>query len=1328
MDVMMNMTTEDVRRLRGQFHRSLRLGEFVQLMRTSLRDRVHSEELAFVVGAIELFHTIDVNGDAVLDWDEFAAYMMDAGQAKADFYFEGRGRTAKHYVPLPLPPRDAKTPMRNIRTRVQQMRLLVDQNAVAYFELDSDVVYLYSLQFDRNEGPRHLSTIRLHTAFQEHTVIDVVYIPTHKSLVISSVLSRGYLSLWSVADLHSPVMTRRLESPAAQELLSWIPSLQSLVTSAVVFPSLFSDRQPASRRDSYRPNAGSDQPHTKISQLALWDVSGKVQAPAAGVLATKEVTIVQERVTGVTALAVYRSINRTYLAVGREDGILSVVDTESGEEVSSSDAHSNGVKMLVYSNEVERLASVGFHSYADETTLHISIWKKTGATGLLVAETALKQHGAPVEVLAFVDSKQQLVSVDRSETFNVYSSVMRTPTSEPWEWLQTFRSASPPTWSRQPAQRLWGLFAVPETAASDAVLVTAGRGVSFYDHCEVKDREELFFAYYSSTLNVVIGATSSKLLLWKGDTGVFWKKYEYADIVLAANNNPSLENARLSGKKTVDPEACEAQARALTAVCVDDRERKVILGDDTGSLKVLNAVNGNVMKELDPHHHAIVDVSYVLYQKRVISISADSVLHISDENNPLGFYVPFGGGAVQSVILQSLRFLSEVTLASVAEDESGQNNAGCRNEEPAKFRVVRSIGNQELNLLAVLVAGPQRESFIQVWNFDISHSQGTCVAPQDESEITCMSFFGSAAEIVGGTMSGRVFLWSPIPGTASYTCLMELTWSPATPIAGELEEPRHPSPITHIATVCVAAACSSDSSTVASSSPRSQQSTSAPSAAVASSSLSSKELARIFVADHTIDDRIRYESECGVHVFASDEAGIVTQWKVRRSRRQDMAFFSSSGDGTSAANLEESNTGDVRPSTQRCRSAASGAETAAFQHEEMTVSFDTIAALYHQVSEAAPHHSQARHPWRPKEETDEDNSGTPRVEIVEASRLWRAHSEPVLSLEVATDPCTVLTSSVSGQIKLWSVDGEPFGVLDHFATRRAPLDHPWTFPVDMAARRSQREAEAHEFLPKSHHSVWKNTMKPRLSILQERLSLSKQDLAFSRERTRQRKPKRSDVGRAVRHFILAQTTSKGFAANQAATLEAASPDFKTIHEDSGSLHSVLQELEQFQLHAAGSSEGSSSRGDSGDLRSRKYAMVTLADVRSRVFRPRTPGSRSSTVHCDLSVPNSHSGKEKSAGTRRRPLASGGAGLDVGPAKRKELFITSAANAAASSTSNRLEVVEYLLHGAASNQEKEAVRATSAKPERPRTRDAADGVLRYHVRLAHTWQPHDTHIQ
>lgn len=204
------------------------------------------------------------------------------------------------------------------------------------------------------------------------------------------------------------------------------------------------------------------------------------------------------------------------------------------------------------------------------------------------------------------------------------------------------------------------MFVVPETAASDPVLITAGTKVKFYDHCEVKPREEVFFAYYCSALNVVVGATSTKLLLWRGDTGALWKTYEYAAIVMSTQS-PTAANSQLGSTQTADPESREAHARAITAVCVDDRERKIIVGDDTGSIKVVNAVNGNVMKELDPHTECVVSVSYVLYGKRVISVSADSVLHICDENNPQGYYVPFGGGPFCRYSLQ--RFACSLKLS-----------------------------------------------------------------------------------------------------------------------------------------------------------------------------------------------------------------------------------------------------------------------------------------------------------------------------------------------------------------------------------------------------------------------------------------------------------------------------------------------------------------------------------------------------------------------------------------------------------------------------------------------------------------------------------------
>lgn len=1233
MDVMMNMTTEDVRRLRGQFTGSLGLGAFVRLMKKSLRDRIHSE-LDFVVGVIELFHTIDVNGDAVLDWDEFAAYMMDAGQAKADFYFEGQGRFSKQYVPLQMPPPDPKTPLRHIATRVQQMRLLVDQNAMAYFEENSDVVYVYGLQFDRNDGPRHLSTMRLHTAFQEHTVIDMVYVPTRKVLVTSSVLGRGYLSVWSVVDLYNPVMTHRLESTAAQEHLYWVPSLQCMATSAVIFPSLHSGKQSESRRESYRPNAGSDQPHTKISQLELWDLSGKVRPPAPGTIATKEVAVVQERLKGVTALAAFRSINRTFLAVGREDGVLSVVDTESGHEVGTIDAHGSGVKVLVYSMEVESLASVGFHSYADETTLHISIWRKSGSGGMLTHDATLKQHEAPVELLAFVDSNLQLISVDRTETFNVYSSVMRTPTSEPWECLQTFRCTPLPASNWQLPQTLWSMVVVPETSASDAVLITAGHRVRFYDHCEVKDREEIFYAYYCTALNVVLGATSSKLLLWRGDTGALWKTYEYALVVT--------EDARA------------AQARAMTAVCVDDRERKLIVGDDAGSVKVLNLVNGNVMKELDPHTHAIVDVSYVLYGKRVISISIDSVLHVSDENNPQGFYVPFGG-PIQSVLLQSLRMLPNAPSPSAQSGdaqskqrtESGSESPTHLRSNPAKYSIMKSTGNQALNLLAVLVTSPQGDSFIQVWNFDVSHSQGTCVAPEYGGEITCMSFFGSSADIVGGTTCGHVFLWSPVPETTSYSCVIELS---------RLSSPSKEIAITHVVTVCAAETGQAEEPEDVAK-------------ATKSTSPSSKDRSRIFSSKPALQDLIELEAERGMHVFASDDAGFVSQWHVRRPYQRSLVTAI-----RHAASLD-------RPtSSSSTRSSRRGVSTdeAAFQHEEMGITSDSMAALYH--------HARAKSRTRnyPAQPRGMDECSIEHVNnAVQARREWKAHAGTVLSLEVSTDPLAVVTSSISGQIKVWSIDGEPYGILDHFATRRAPLNHPWSFPVDMDARRQQREQEA-KLLLQRPNSGWKSAFKPRVSVLQQKLSLSSRDLSYSHERRHRHgnAARPSQVGRAVRNFILAQTTNGN---NQRA---APSSAFKALSQDTSSLHSVLKEIEQFQLHA----EASSAQGERPDSRARKYAMVTLADVKSSVLRPRSRG-RSSSVHCDVPAPQHRSSSQPKQ--LQSPIPS------------------------------QSDVVEYLWQDAtASNQETELpVKATDAvKPRRPRSRDASSDLLQYHMKLAHSWQP------
>lgn len=811
-----------------------------------------------MVGVIELFHTIDVNGDGELDWDEFAAYMMDVGLARADFFFDDDSQPAatsavatasdagalgaKQYAPLELPPRDPKTPLNHLKSHIQQLVLARDLDAVAYFEADSDVVYLYSLHFDRNEGPRHLSTLRLHTAFQEHVVIGIEYVPNGRRLLVtSSVLACGFLSVWSVAYTRNPVVTHRFEAAGALELPVWVPSLQCIAVSHVLLPRVAPDRaeghhhhhhhhhqrQSAHRSagDYFRPNAGVDQPYTRGNQILLWDLadmkpwsqrSGESSAGAAVSSNNgdggRTSVVIRDAMRGVTSVVVFKWANRPLLAIGREDGVISVVDAEETRDVHEFDAHGSGVKALAYSDVVDCLASAGFHSFADETTLDVLIWKRQASTTAsvpisptigsasfssssslsmkMVAEARLRGHEAPVELLAFVDSKRQLVTADRSETFLVFSSVTRTPTSEPWECLQRFCSLdSVPTGPRTP-QTLWSMLVVPQTRASDAVLITAGDKLRLYDHCQVRDSDEgllVFFTYYCSALNVIVGATSAKLMLWRADTGILWKSFDYSSIAGVDSLSKSSKRGGYRGSDS------DHRLGVITAVCMDDRERKLIVGDDAGTIRVLNAVNGNVMKRLDPHSGRSADVAlaYVLHGKCVISISAASELHICDEDQPAGYYVPFGGAPPESVLLQSLRFVYKpLTTAS-----AGKSDVTAADSQ-RQFSIVRAVANQALNTIAVLVHGSKGESFVQLWDFELSHALGTCVLPspasptdEEEEEITAVTLLASSEDVVAGTSHGRVLLW-PEPGRASSSYSQILEFPPLTQVESMKKTPR----------------------------------------------------------------------------------------------------------------------------------------------------------------------------------------------------------------------------------------------------------------------------------------------------------------------------------------------------------------------------------------------------------------------------------------------------------------------------------------------------------------------------------------------------------
>jgi len=85
-----------------------------------------------------------------------------------------------------------------------------------------------------------------------------------------------------------------------------------------------------------------------------------------------------------------------------------------------------------------------------------------------------------------------------------------------------------------------------------------------------------------------------------------------------------------TGKKKLElPKAFAVDA---TAMCFDDRKRKLLVGAHDGTITVLNCLNGAVMKEADvPHRAEVTSLTYHVRDRNVVSTSRDGSITVHNE-------------------------------------------------------------------------------------------------------------------------------------------------------------------------------------------------------------------------------------------------------------------------------------------------------------------------------------------------------------------------------------------------------------------------------------------------------------------------------------------------------------------------------------------------------------------------------------------------------------------------------------------------------------------------------------------------------------------------
>ena len=136
--------------------------------------------------------------------------------------------------------------------------------------------------------------------------------------------------------------------------------------------------------------------------------------------------------------------------------------------------------------------------------------------------------------------------------------------------------------------RLDSILALPPsaTAASTATVILCGDSFAMMRLQQIVSRPEPLVAVeFNATSFTIVSATATRVTVWDAISGRVLRAYAASAV-------------------------CSAGA-SITSMCLDGRQRKFIVGDSNGCIRICNFTNGAVMKELDPHNGVVSSLVYV---------------------------------------------------------------------------------------------------------------------------------------------------------------------------------------------------------------------------------------------------------------------------------------------------------------------------------------------------------------------------------------------------------------------------------------------------------------------------------------------------------------------------------------------------------------------------------------------------------------------------------------------------------------------------------------------------------------------------------------------
>lgn len=309
------------------------------------------------------------------------------------------------------------------------------------------------------------------------------------------------------------------------------------------------------------------------------------------------------------SLCILKRLN--YLASASLDTTVSVWDSYTNDRLLHLHGHKKGILDLTYSPEFRLLVSCGFEHDA-------LVWSPFVKN--LVYR--LKGHHFALCGVRAVENTPELITADVSGVFKLWDV-------RKFDCVQTFQANLSGTDTKDNSR------------------------LSCFEYCKLRSRNAMqkeddsrIYAASKQVMSfdqerVVHAATTDKTTVHK----IFWVA-EAVSFITVSELNVIVWDA-LIGSKTVSNDAMNGDVE-ITACCLDDRKRKMVVGDANGHINVYNHQNGQMMKTSSGRRNAsaVISLVYITETIRFIAGYENGLIRVFDENpiedcNVLRTFDPF---------------------------------------------------------------------------------------------------------------------------------------------------------------------------------------------------------------------------------------------------------------------------------------------------------------------------------------------------------------------------------------------------------------------------------------------------------------------------------------------------------------------------------------------------------------------------------------------------------------------------------------------------------------------------------------------------------------